>query len=142
LSAWLLSASSPFLFVLSLSRENYSSALFIFAVTVVAHTPWKDGGGAIRKFYTKYAHQYVRKTKIVFEGDKPSSKKDPHTFYAIHPHGAYSIGWAFLYVHDPLSHVRFCFSPILFASPFFRLFSRLSGKPGSGKIHSFEDGVA
>jgi 1-acyl-sn-glycerol-3-phosphate acyltransferase len=45
--------------------------------------------------------------------------------------GTFCIGWAFLYVHDVMQHVRFCFSPALFVSPFFRLFSRGCGNPGS-----------
>ena len=36
-----------------------------------------------------------------------------------------------LFCHDVMQHVRFCFAPALYASPFFRLFSRVTGRPGS-----------
>lgn len=50
--------------------------------------------------------------------------------------GAFSMGWSFLYCHDMMQHVRFCFSPVLFMTPFFRLFSRAAGNPGSASKDS------
>jgi hypothetical protein len=44
-----------------------------------------------------------------------------------------------LYVHDVMQHVRFCFSPALFASPFFRLFSRGCGNPGSASKFAMKE---
>lgn len=69
-----------------------------------------------------------------YEGDKlPSADPnvEPQTFYAVHPHGAFSMGWANLYVDKCLANVRFCFSPVLLMSPFFRMWSRMVGHPGS-----------
>jgi len=52
-------------------------------------------------------------------------------FFAIHPHGAFCLGWSVLFCSPVLDHVTFCFAPSLLASPFFRLFSRIVGRPGS-----------
>jgi hypothetical protein len=86
---WLLSALSPFLFVFALYQGAYLSALFISLVTMFAYLPWEKGtiATAIQKFYSQYSPLYMRKTSIVFEGDKPSAKPGAQTFYAIHPHG-------------------------------------------------------
>jgi hypothetical protein len=36
-----------------------------------------------------------------------------------------------LFINDAFQNVRFCFSNVLFLSPFFRLFTRATGNPGS-----------
>ena len=69
--------------------------------------------------------------KIVFEGGEVPPSEHRQTFFAVHPHGAFCIGWALLFTCKIMDGVRFCFAPSLFASPFFRLFSRMVGKPGS-----------
>ena len=43
------------------------------------------------------------------------------------------MGWSVLFCSKIMNEgkVRFCFSPVLYASPFFRLWCRLVGRPGS-----------
>jgi hypothetical protein len=86
---WLSSALSPILFVVALYQGAYLSALFIALATIFAYLPWEKGttAKALQKFLSQYSPLYMRKTSIVFEGDKPTAKPDAQTFYAIHPHG-------------------------------------------------------
>ena len=67
-----------------------------------------------------------------------SSKRQ--TMYAVHPHGAFCIGWALLYHNKSMiaNKVRFCFAPGLYASPIFRLFARLANKPGSASRRAMD----
>eukprot|EP00980_Cylindrotheca_fusiformis_P006895 scaffold1442_cov128-Cylindrotheca_fusiformis.AAC.16 len=95
---WLSSATSPFLFILALHQGAYISALIIALVTILAYLPWKKENSiavAFQRFYSYYSHLYMRKTTIVFVGDKPSAKHSQQTFYAVHPHGCFCIGWSF-----------------------------------------------
>ena len=68
-------------------------------------------------------------------GASSKEKDDDQTFYAVHPHGAFCIGWAILYHNPVMRGIRFCFAPSLYASPMFRLFSRAVNKPGSAARH-------
>ena len=141
---WLLSISSPFLFALAVLYKYYASATFIATVTFASYAKWERG--AISKFCQQncnyYSARYLKTFSIVFEGGQlPSPTKDPasaqqQTFYAIHPHGVFCIGWALLFCHDVMQHVRFCFAPALYGSPFFRFISRLAGNPGSAEKQS------
>lgn len=130
---WLCSAASPLIFLTCMYYKNYTSALLIVGVTIYAYLPWKRKYilESIRKMYSTYTPQYMKRFTFVFVGDDKEDKQK-QTFYAIHPHGAFCIGWAFMFCSDLMQNVRFCFSPVLFASPFFRVFARVMGNPGSG----------
>lgn len=142
-STWLLSLVSPFVLVWSLVQQNYIVTVVIVVVTAAAYLPWKPGflAQSVRHVIKTYTPCYFQSIVMAFEGDRdsdnntttplPCAKTDPQTFYAIHPHGAFCVGWAMLYCHDVMQHVKFCFAPALYASPFFRLFARLTGRPGS-----------
>jgi hypothetical protein len=127
------------------------------AVTVVAYAPWEKGPitKACQEFISYYAPRWFERVSILAEGgaveDSSSSSSSSattttstQTFYAVHPHGAFCIGWALLFCHSAMQQVRFCFAPFLYASPFFRLFSRCVGNPGSAAkfamIQHLQDG--
>mmetsp|Transcript_6528 Transcript_6528/g.9488 ORF Transcript_6528/g.9488 Transcript_6528/m.9488 type:complete len:336 (+) Transcript_6528:64-1071(+) len=137
---WLSSAASPALLVFSLYHGYHLFTSIVLFVTIVAYTPWKRGGisDTINRVFNTYHPCYYRGVNILTEEDTALSsasnkqqQQQQQTFYAIHPHGAFCLGWSMLFCSPLMSHVRFCFAPSLFASPFFRLFSRLVGKPGS-----------
>lgn len=130
---WLSSALSPLLLFLSVSNGYASAAGFIVAVTVAAYLPWEHGpiSRFVGRFYNVYHPRYYLGMRVVYEGGRVPSLSDPQTFYAVHPHGAFCLGWSQLFLSPEMSHVRFCFAPTLYMSPFFRLFSRLVGRPGS-----------
>jgi hypothetical protein len=130
---WIASLASPFVFVWAFYHGYVRIKAIILVVTVAAYAPWKKGAWSrrIQQFISFYANRYYQSLQIIFQGDHLPTAQDPQTFYAIHPHGAFCIGWAMLFCHDVMQHVRFCFAPALLMSPFFRLFSRITGNPGS-----------
>ncbi|KAG7354978.1 diacylglycerol acyltransferase [Nitzschia inconspicua] len=137
-----LSVAFPFLCLYSLSSKNVTLLAIFAAFTVMAYVPWSDSfsdqvGGVIQRFYRYYAPRHFRRCQIVEEGSSKggttmvADKESTQTFYAVHPHGALCMGWNILYNHETFESVRFCFAPYLYFTPFFRLFSRLLGRPGS-----------
>ena len=130
---WLSSAASPLILFLSLRGEYYKTATFIVLITIIAYLPWKRGpiSRCVQSFIDKNHPKYYDGVSIVFEGGEVPPSEHRQTFFAVHPHGAFCIGWALLFTCPTMHGVRFCFAPSLFASPFFRLFSRAVGKPGS-----------
>lgn len=129
-ATWLFSLSSPILLVVAIFYRIDSVALGIVLATVVAYLPWKRGwfSDKIADIVVHYTPLYYRSMDLRFEG-KPLHEKQ--TLYAVHPHGAFCMGWSIMFCHPLLRSVRFCFAPALYASPFFRIFSRLTGNPGS-----------
>ena len=150
---WISSILSPFLFILFVMKECYGSATWIAVVTLLAYLPlplsWEKHDNKtkniIRACLTKYSSFHFPSVHIIIEEQKQQGgtdegsrqqqqqqlQNDVSTFYGIHPHGTFCIGWALLYSHQIMNHVRFCFAPALFSSPIFRLFTRITGKPGS-----------
>ena len=141
---WLSSAATPFMFLTALWYSWHRMLAAILLTTAVAYVvPWmtsqsNDRGHqsltpALQRLYATYTQKYLAGFNIIIEGndkDKPS-KTSPQTFYSVHPHGAFCIGWSLLYCSDMMQHVRFCFAPMLYAMPLFRLFSHCTGRPGS-----------
>jgi len=131
---WLASAISPLILGFAVARGFYSVATAIVVVTVIAYLPGIGNGPIARRlrmFIDKHHPSYYDGVSIVFEGGEVPPAEHRQTFFAVHPHGAFCIGWAMLFTCPNMYKVRFCFAPALFISPFFRLFSRCVGKPGS-----------
>ena len=146
---WIASIASPFILAATTYLGYYSLAIVIVLISIIAYLPWEKGilANSVRYVIKTYTPCYFKSIVMAFQGglpkqsntttDKNDRKKsddnnvEPQTFYAIHPHGAFCIGWAMLFCHDVMQHVRFCFAPALYASPFFRVFARVTGNPGS-----------
>ena len=130
---WLASAVSPFLLVFAIWTGNNIAAATIVAITVFAYLPWEHGpiSKRVQRFIDGHHPSYYDGVSIVFEGGEVPPAEHRQTFFAVHPHGAFCIGWAMLFTCPVMHGVRFCFAPTLYLSPFFRLFSRAVGKPGS-----------
>eukprot|EP00551_Chaetoceros_affinis_P008418 CAMPEP_0203675452 /NCGR_PEP_ID=MMETSP0090-20130426/20522_1 /ASSEMBLY_ACC=CAM_ASM_001088 /TAXON_ID=426623 /ORGANISM="Chaetoceros affinis, Strain CCMP159" /LENGTH=276 /DNA_ID=CAMNT_0050541653 /DNA_START=234 /DNA_END=1064 /DNA_ORIENTATION=+ len=111
-------------------------ATFIIVVTALAYIPFWDTRGAIprkvKSFIDTFHKMYYTRCKVIFEDSVPSTSAagSKPTLYAIHPHGAFSLGWSLLFAADYMENVRFCFSPVLYHSPFFKLFAMVAGLPG------------
>jgi len=141
---WIVSLASPLLLFFAYTRGYHSLTAFVVGFTIIAYAPWSHGAisHAFQSFLTRYHPLYYNGATMIFEGgDIPSSSHPQHnnnqhkqTFFAVHPHGAFCIGWALLYHNPAMRGVRFCFAPALYASPFFRWFSRMANKPGSARI--------
>lgn len=137
-SIWISSLCSPFLLLGAVWKAQYIWASTIILITAVAYLPWEKNNFTNSVHHVIHYHfpRYFKSMSLEYEGEAiekhtAASKKQQQTFYAIHPHGAFSFGWASLFAHPHLGHVRFCFAPGLYFSPFFRLFTRAVGNPGS-----------
>ena len=135
---WMASAASPLILFISLRIEYYKIAASIIFITIIAYIPWEKGpiARSVQSFVDTYHPKYYDGVSIVFEGGEVPPTEHRQTFYAVHPHGAFCLGWALLFTCPNMQRVRFCFAPTLYASPFFRLFSRAVGNPGSAARHS------
>lgn len=134
---WITSLLSPIILIASMKNGYYLISAIVMVLTTAAYLPWKKGviSRTLGSFYNKYHRCYYNECVIECEGDSITDFKK-QTLYAVHPHGAFSFGWALLFCCPELKNVRFCFAPVLYASPFFRLFSRLVGNPGSASKDS------
>lgn len=132
---WLASAVSPFIFCFAVAWGYQKVAASVAVVTVLAYLPAPrlllPVSRRIQTFIDTHHPSYYDGISIVFEGGEVPPAEHMQTFFAVHPHGAFCIGWAMLFTCPAMHRVRFCFAPALFASPFFRLFSRCVGNPGS-----------
>ena len=147
--SWLASLSSPLILILALIHGYRLVAGTIICITIIAYLPWEHGfiskclqnflnryhplyyGGGVSIVYEGSVEENINPTAVATAITSTSSKRQ--TMYAVHPHGAFCIGWAFLYHNTSMiaNKVRFCFAPGLYISPIFRLFARLVNRPGS-----------
>lgn len=141
---WISSILSPVLLGVAIYHEYNVIAAIIVGISIMAYLPWNRKNipicNYIRDNIISYYHlRLYSSTRIIFiekQDIQQQSKEDNNinqnpTFYGIHPHGAFCLGWSILFCHEIMENVKFCFAPILYYSPFFRLFSRITGTPGS-----------
>lgn len=149
LLTWFASLGSPLLAVLWILHEQYVPAFALFVATLIAYLPWKKGyiSGVLSR-YARCNTMYYQKCRVMYqsEGSVPRANhggvpRQRPLLYAVHPHGAFCMGWSVLFCSQIMDEgrVRFCFSPALYASPLFRLWSRLVGRPGSASKTSMID---
>jgi 1-acyl-sn-glycerol-3-phosphate acyltransferase len=132
IAIWISSLMSPILLYISIQTQNYLAAGLILSLTTIAYLPWDTKGKlpqAVKHFIKSFHPMYYTRCKVLFEDTLPKADSKP-TFYAVHPHGAFCLGWAILFASDFMENVRFCFAPGLYYSPFFRIFSLMVGTPG------------
>mmetsp|Transcript_13456 Transcript_13456/g.31440 ORF Transcript_13456/g.31440 Transcript_13456/m.31440 type:complete len:356 (-) Transcript_13456:1209-2276(-) len=137
LSTWFASVASPILGLLWAHRGEYFPLSLLISVAISSHVPWSKGYvSRLVSDFAKYNNYYYKKCVVIFQHKKSipqiGNGQRP-MLYAVHPHGAFCMGWSVLFCADIMhkGNVRFVFSPILYASPLFRLWCRLVGRPGS-----------
>jgi len=161
---WLASLVSPIYGLYWFWKgEAYIIPLFILILlTLIAYLPWENSGPLSHtiKSFARYSTFFYKKCIIIFQnqqslpeeaatrteeekqkgndkGGQQQQRRRQPLLYAIHPHGAFCLGWSLLFCSTMMEDkVRFCFSPLLYASPLFRLWSRLTGHPGSASKNS------
>jgi hypothetical protein len=103
---WINSIGAPIYLVISILHERYVLAAAITLVTMAAYLPWSKGplSRSVSNFFHVYHSCYYKSVSVEFEGNVPSPS-DKQTFYAIHPHGAFCIGWATLFTLPTMAHV-------------------------------------
>jgi Diacylglycerol acyltransferase len=128
---WVGSLVSPVILVAAAYYKVYSVVAMILAVSLAAYLPWEKGGWShtITAFVDHYHPRYYASCRTMAVSSRALSRNS-HTLYAVHPHGAFCLGWSTL-SHAPfMKTVRFCLSPALYCSPFFHLWARVIGRPG------------
>ena len=95
LTTWIASVASPGIIGWCLFHKRYLLASPLIALVVAAYVPWKRGflSDKVHRFVNHYTPCYIKNLTIVYEGGYIPSPKDPQTFFAVHPHGAFCIGW-------------------------------------------------
>jgi len=141
LMTWFASIGSPVLGFMFMIRGKYTPVLLMVIATLMAYLPWEKGPvSGIVSAFARFNSLYYQKCSVVFESkeslpDKVDDNKQEQRpkLYAFHPHGAFCMGWSVLFCSKIMDEgrVRFVFSPVLYASPLFRLWCRLVGRPGS-----------
>lgn len=130
ITIWLSSLASPILLGAFIFYQKYAIASVLIVLVICAYLPWKKGFlSNIITSFARYNVLYYKRCSVILKGRSSKDVKKPN-FYAVHPHGAFCLGWSILFCSPQMTSVRFCFSPALYASPFFRLWSRFTGKPG------------
>mmetsp|Transcript_21714 Transcript_21714/g.60334 ORF Transcript_21714/g.60334 Transcript_21714/m.60334 type:complete len:352 (-) Transcript_21714:160-1215(-) len=147
-ATWVGSLASPLVLAYAMYRGTWTTVVTALALlTIAAYAPWQRGavGRWMSSWFQEPYFRLYRSFRLWvcrpdhhdnFDNDTTTTNttntnSPKPTFYAVHTHGAFCMGWGALFCHPAFSHVRFCFAPALYASPLFRLFARLVGKPGS-----------
>lgn len=139
-ASWVASILSPLVLSLAIIYEHHVVITAIVCITIAAYLPWEHGiiAKSYQNFLNRYHPLYYNGgVSIIYEDGieniNAANGKKIQTMYAVHPHGAFSIGWSFLYHNKRMiaEKVRFCFAPLLYASPIFRLHARVANRPGS-----------
>lgn len=127
---WVGSIASPAVLIWAVHRKFYYLAAFIVLIAIISYIPWEKGALSrkLTAFVDWYHPRFYLSCRTIFA--KASLRRPGQTLYAVHPHGAFCLGWSTLFHSNFMDNVRFCFSPTLYASPLFRLWCRMTGKPG------------
>lgn len=149
---WVASVMTPLLFIY-LTYNGLWMQLFVFGIFVsFCYIPFKTPGSKVlRNFYAKNVTRYFVDWSLNFEeishaesstknadvtsclkevqNLKQKTKNDKPILYGIHPHGIFCMGWGSIFVQPEFDGVNFCYSGALMASPIFRLFTKILGKP-------------
>mmetsp|Transcript_8120 Transcript_8120/g.19960 ORF Transcript_8120/g.19960 Transcript_8120/m.19960 type:complete len:342 (+) Transcript_8120:149-1174(+) len=137
LSTWFASLGTPVLGTMLILHGHYVPFAIVSVATLIAYLPWKKGviSGLVSEYARVNTRFYTRCT-VIFKSKESLPGLDEEqrpNLYAFHPHGAFCMGWSVLFCSKIMNEgmVRFVFSPVLYASPLFRLWCRLVGRPGS-----------
>jgi len=120
---WFSSILSPFILLFAYLTGRYLLFLEVAGLMVVS-TLELPKVQAVKDFYVRYLPKYFKSCSL-FYTVFPDEKQP--TLYAIHPHGIFCLGWSMLYARPEFEHVHFCFSNVLYYSPFFRIICKLTG---------------
>jgi hypothetical protein len=131
---WMCSIMSPFAFIAALLLRWKVVATVIALVTMAAYAPFSIHSPRLLAYIRYALPRAVDGWSITYEDNAapPAHGTAPPRLYAVHPHGIFSLGFFSLASCAQMARARtfFCFSPFLYYSPFFRLFTRMLGYPG------------
>jgi len=127
---WISSLCSPFLLLWLLLNHYYSLSLAIAVIVAIAYIPQQYDhllfSPSFRHFMFCANSKYYENISLCWTRGSQPTDASP-TLLCVHPHGIFCQTWGWLYVAPQTVSTVFMFSNTLFASPFFRLFSRIMG---------------
>ena len=133
---WICSLASPVIVLGLLWWKAYYSCAVVMMLILSAYTPLWGRIKAFRTFMGSGAERYFKASSLRYEAGVDLSGKTP-TIICVHPHGIFPLGWGLLTTRPELEDFRFCFSSVLYMSPFFRIFTLLIGRPASADKQTF-----
>ena len=145
---WLSSLSSPLIISIALYNHWYFLSSVLIGLTVLSYLPRSMDhilfSRSFRNFMFYGLLHYYKNCSIRWvKGSHPHSIdeiQDPNndalpTLFCVHPHGIFCQSWAVLFGNPFTVETVFLFSNTLFASPFFRLLSRIVARPSGISLH-------
>lgn len=135
---WICSLASPVFVGRLVFKGDYSKALGLLAFIATAYTPLWRTNTWVKNLISLGSRRYFKKASLKYVGGQhPDCSGQNPTVLCVHPHGIFCLGWGMLFSRPELAEMRFCFSPALYTSPFFRMFCSLTGKPAPADKKSF-----
>ena len=128
IGVWICSVASPLILLALFAVGWHVSFSIVLGLAAASYLP-RDAlprVDALRSHLRDSLPRYFNNCSLRMEA--VPAEEEP-TVLCVHPHGIFCLGWGQLFLEPVLSHVHFCFSSVLVLSPFFRLFTRLIGKP-------------
>mmetsp|Transcript_11893 Transcript_11893/g.32147 ORF Transcript_11893/g.32147 Transcript_11893/m.32147 type:complete len:312 (+) Transcript_11893:183-1118(+) len=128
MAVWVCSLISPLIVIGLIYLQCFKAAIFTTLLMFSAHVPnlWPRVK-AFREFMGS-AFKYFQEGSLRYEEEVDTTGTRP-TIVCVHPHGIFPLGWGMLTTRPEMADVHFCFSSVLYASPFFLIFCKLIGKP-------------
>lgn len=137
---WIASLLSPFLIAIALYTRRYVSGTFLTLVVLLCYMPIWQRFPSLKIFLGRGSLSYFTDSSILYENGVPASRdhSEGPSLLCVHPHGIFCMGWGILFGRPELDSLRFCFSSVLYASPFFRVFCKLIGNPAPADKRTFQ----
>lgn len=119
----------PIGIILLVLRYWIAACLLLGSAIICWLIPLKPSPGLRRLCFRNFA-RYFPECSLTFE--RLPDPEQP-TVLAVTPHGIFSMAWAFCYLSEEFTHVRFCFSNLLRLNPYLRVLTELLGHPSAVK---------
>ena len=132
LLVWLGSIACPIVMLFAVARQAWLIVLGLVLLLGWCSLP-VETNARIRGWYCEGFRLYWREASLCYEEPVGATA----TLLAVHPHGAYCMGYASLFTQDALNHVRWCYAHVLYRSPFFKAFTSFTGRPCSAEKRHF-----
>lgn len=131
---WIVSLGAPIIWWYLWTSEWRWTLAILIALAVYSYVPgvphWP---GFLSAFFNGFS-SYFPATSIISEVPLKQIESRPNIL-CVHSHGIFCMGWSCLF--STIQSHTYCFAKALFISPYFRLMTRLTGKPSSVDKQTF-----
>lgn len=138
---WLLSLMCPIIVLFLLRLGWIQTAVAVASFALFCYSPVLPQSSSLRTWLGTGAEHYYMNSSLKYEepffeerGSSGTTKK----VLSVHPHGITCQGWGILFTRPELQRLVFCFSSVLYYSPFFHALARVCGKPSPADRTTFQ----